>query len=175
MILVSSLWAPITVRQAWADVSIVASKPRWSREQLSPSLWWELTVSCEHFIICYQLTVSSPSQPWGLSMVWVVAGDGIWRTTIFEKISWNVYKIYEISWCHDQMETVSALLVLCEENSSVTGGFPSQRASNAGFDVFFDVSINKQSSRWWFETRGCLLWCQCNVAWFVFVFWISII
>ena len=33
-------------------------------------------------------------------------------------------------WCHD-METVSELLVLCERNSPVTGGFLSQWATNA--------------------------------------------
>ena len=37
-------------------------------------------------------------------------------------------------WRHD-IETRSALLTFCEENPPVTGGFPSQRASNAGFDV----------------------------------------
>ena len=36
----------------------------------------------------------------------------------------------------------------------VTGGFPSQRASNVGFGVSFDISLNKQSSRRWFETPG---------------------
>ena len=39
------------------------------------------------------------------------------------------------------MEIFSALLALCEGNSPVTGEFPSQRASNAGFDVFFDVNL----------------------------------
>ena len=42
------------------------------------------------------------------------------------------------------METFSALLALCEGNSPVTGEFPSQRVSNAGFDVFFEVSLNKR-------------------------------
>ena len=42
------------------------------------------------------------------------------------------------------METRSALLALCEGNLAVTGGFPSQRASNADFYVFFDISQNKQ-------------------------------
>ena len=45
-----------------------------------------------------------------------------------------------ILWRH-QMEIFSALLALCEGNSPVTGEFPSQRASNAGFDVFFDVNL----------------------------------
>ena len=40
------------------------------------------------------------------------------------------------------METFSALLVaLRAANSPVTGEFPSQRASNAGFDVFFGVRL----------------------------------
>ena len=44
---------------------------------------------------------------------------------------------------------------VCEENHPVTGGFPSQRASNAGLWCFFCASLNKllnkQSSYWWFE------------------------
>ena len=39
------------------------------------------------------------------------------------------------------METFSALLALCAGNSPVTGEFPSQRASNADFDV-------KQTVEW---------------------------
>ena len=35
------------------------------------------------------------------------------------------------SWCRYQMETFSALLALCEENSPVTDEFPAPRASNA--------------------------------------------
>ena len=42
------------------------------------------------------------------------------------------------------METFSVLLALCEKNPPVTGGFPSQKVSNMGFDVLFDVSLNKQ-------------------------------
>ena len=42
-----------------------------------------------------------------------------------------------------------------------------QSASNAGFDVFFDFSLNKrlneQTSRRWFETPGCSLWRHRNV------------
>ena len=45
------------------------------------------------------------------------------------------------------MGTFSALLVLFEENPPVTGGFHSQRASNAGFDVSFDVGLNKRLSK----------------------------
>ena len=51
-------------------------------------------------------------------------------------------------------------------NPPVTSGFPSQRISNADFNIFFDVSIskrlNKQSSRRWFETPRCSTWRNCN-------------
>ena len=36
----------------------------------------------------------------------------------------------EFTWWRHQMEMVSTLLALCEGNPPVTGGFPSQRASN---------------------------------------------
>ena len=61
-------------------------------------------------------------------------------------------------------------------NPPVTGGFPSQRDSNAGFDVFFNVCLNKrlnkQTRRWWFETPSRSLWRHCNFysprAWLLF-------
>ena len=50
----------------------------------------------------------------------------------------------------------------------VTGGFPSQRPVTRGFDVFFDVRMNKrlrkQSKRRWFETPERSLWRQRNVV-----------
>ena len=64
------------------------------------------------------------------------------------------------------METVSVVLAFCEGNQPVTGGFPSQRASNTDFDVFFDVTLNKelnkQSNRRWFEKPEWSLWRQTN-------------
>ena len=44
----------------------------------------------------------------------------------------------------DVMETLSVLLALCERNPPVTGGFPSQMASNATSDVFFGVGPNER-------------------------------
>ena len=48
----------------------------------------------------------------------------------------------------------------------VTGGINSQRASNACFDTFFVVylnkRLNKQSSHRLFETSECPLWRHCN-------------
>ena len=72
----------------------------------------------------------------------------------------------ETVWRH-QMETFSALLVICEGNSPVTGEFPSQRPVTRCFDVFFDLRLNKrllkQSWDWWFETSSRSLWRHCNV------------
>ena len=42
----------------------------------------------------------------------------------------------QVWWC-DEMEMLSALLMICEENLLVTGGFPSQRACNARLWWFF--------------------------------------
>ena len=54
------------------------------------------------------------------------------------------------------METFSALVALCAGNSPVTGEFPAQRPVTEGFDVFFDLRLNKslrkQSWGRWFET-----------------------
>ena len=40
------------------------------------------------------------------------------------------------------MKIVSTLLARCEGKPPVTSGFPSQRASNMGFDVFFYVNTS---------------------------------
>ena len=45
------------------------------------------------------------------------------------------------------METFSALLAICEENSPVTGEFPPQRPVTHSFDVFFDLRLNKRLSK----------------------------
>ena len=57
------------------------------------------------------------------------------------------------------MEGFSALLALCARNSSVTDEFPSQRASNADFDVGLHKLLNKRPNDRWFET----LWRSCDV------------
>ena len=66
------------------------------------------------------------------------------------------------------METFSALLALCAGNSPVTGEFPAQRPMVRRFDVFLDLSLNKQFNKqsWgrWFETSSCSLWRHCNAA-----------
>ena len=46
------------------------------------------------------------------------------------------------------------------------GEFPSQRPVTRGFDVFFDLRMNKLLSKqewgWWFETLSCSLWRHCD-------------
>ena len=40
------------------------------------------------------------------------------------------------------METVSALLAICAEDSPVPGEFPAQRPVTQSFDDFFDLRLN---------------------------------
>ena len=51
-------------------------------------------------------------------------------------------------------------------NSPVPGEFPTQRPVTRGFDVFFDLGLNKRLSKqsWgcWFETQSRSLWRHCN-------------
>ena len=60
-------------------------------------------------------------------------------------------------WWRHQMEAFPALL-----ESPVTGEFPSQRPVTRNFDVFFDLHLNKWSSKqscgWYFETPSHSLW-----------------
>ena len=51
------------------------------------------------------------------------------------------------SWWRHQMETFSALLAICAGNSPVPGEFPAQRPVTRGFDVFFDLRLNKRLSK----------------------------
>ena len=60
------------------------------------------------------------------------------------------------------METFSALLALCAENSPVIGELPSH-----SFDGSFDLRQNKRLSKKrcrWFETPSCPLWRHCIVV-----------
>ena len=75
--------------------------------------------------------------------------------------------LFPFSWWRHQMETFSALLVICAGNSPVPGEFPAQRPVTRNFDVFFDLRLNnrlsKQSWGWWFETLSRPLWRHCHV------------
>ena len=78
----------------------------------------------------------------------------------------NVHADDYVPWWRHQMETFSALLVLCAGNSPVTGEFPAQRPVTRSFDVFFDLRQNKRLSKqcwgWWFERAVRPLWRHCN-------------
>ena len=72
----------------------------------------------------------------------------------------------DYTWWRHQMETFSALLVLCEGNPPATDGFPWQRPVTLNFVVFFDLCLNKRSSKQstcrWCETSSHSLWRYCN-------------
>ena len=74
--------------------------------------------------------------------------------------------LWNTSWWRHQMETFSALLAICAENSPVPGEFPAQRPVTRSFDVFFDLRLNKWLSKqwqgWWFETLSHPLWRHRN-------------
>ena len=76
-------------------------------------------------------------------------------------------------WSHHQMDTFSALLVICAGNSPVTGRFSAQRPVSRSFDIFFDLRLTKRLSKqwwgWWFEKPSRSLWRHCNVHWIGYV------
>ena len=95
---------------------------------------------------------------------WLCFTETIQWTTVYV---WSNLTWLAKSWWLHQMETFSALLALCAENSPVTGEFPPHRPETLGFDVFFDLRLNKrlskQSRRRLFETPSPPLWRHCNV------------
>ena len=73
------------------------------------------------------------------------------------------------AWWYHAMEMLSALLAFCEENPLVTGGFPSQRASDDAElwcffkDIGLNRLLNKQSScQWlmkaWHSWNAIVIW-----------------
>ena len=83
----------------------------------------------------------------------------------WEYISSIMRSVWHIWWRH-QMETFSALLIICAGNSPVTDEFLAHRPVTRSFDVFFDLRLNKPLSKrswgWWFEAPSCSLWRHCN-------------
>ena len=64
-------------------------------------------------------------------------------------------EINQVTWWRHQMAAFSALLALCAGNSPVTGQFPAQRPVTRGFDVFFDLHLNKQLRK---TIVGLVIW-----------------
>ena len=65
---------------------------------------------------------------------------GIGEITLLDQYQSN---ICDEAWWRHELETFSASLALCDGILPAIDGFPSQRASNASFDVFFAVRLNK--------------------------------
>ena len=84
------------------------------------------------------------------------------------------YTVIYLSWCRwltvawwrHQMETFSALLVICAGNHRSPVNSPPQRPVTRSFDVFFDRRLNKRLNKqwwgWWFETLSRPLWRHRN-------------
>ena len=76
--------------------------------------------------------------------------------------------LQSVSWWRHEMETFSALLAICAENSPVPCEFTAERPVTRSFDVLFDLRLNKRLSKqwwgWWFETPSYSLWRHRNVV-----------
>ena len=85
--------------------------------------------------------------------------------TSVKELRWVDKTLLITWWCH-QLETFSALLVICAGNSPVPGDFPARRPVMQSFDAFFDLRLNKRLSKhsWgcWYETLSRPLWRHCN-------------
>ena len=83
-------------------------------------------------------------------------------TFSFDATSWGPQS--EGLWCSPSART--PLYRTSGGNPLVTGEFPSQRPVKRSFDIFFDLRMNKRSSkqsrRRWFETASRFLWRHCN-------------
>ena len=81
--------------------------------------------------------------------------------TLIEILRCSAIWSMEFPWWNHQKRTVFALW----GEPSVTGEFPSQRASNAGlfFCISLDKRLNKRSDCQRFENIGWSLWRYCNV------------
>ena len=85
---------------------------------------------------------------------------------IFWKCKWPM--IY-IPWFHDDVIKWNHFRVpgLFQGNPLVSGEFPSQMPVTRGFDIFFDLCLNKRFSkqlrRRWFETPLRPLWRHCKL------------
>ena len=102
-------------------------------------------------------------------ITWYQGQGAIPWANVNPDLCWHMASLgrtYSITWWRHQMETFSALLVICAGNSPVTGEFPAQRPVTRSFDVFFYLCLNKRLSKqwrgWWFETPSCPLWRHCN-------------
>ena len=109
-------------------------------------------------------TVHSKGDWIGLS--WVCYGLVLVNSRYGKLVNFlSLYIYIHATWWHHHMETFSTLLALCEGNPLAIGRFPLQKASNAGFDIFY-VSIKTAEQAvelpMIFETSTRPLWRHCN-------------
>ena len=80
---------------------------------------------------------------WKLCYNWL---NGLWRIYHDDVIKWKHFPRF----------------------GPVVMGMPSHRPVTRGFDIFFDLCLNKrlseQSKRWWYKTPSRSLWSHCNVT-----------
>ena len=123
----------------------------------------ELTQKYRHafMVVSFWLLLVVLSDDWFRSHLKYTLRESSITIGTFGHILWGGY-----TWWRHQMETFSALLATCAENSPVPGEFPTQRPVTRSFDVYFDLRPNKwlskQSWGWWFETLSCSLWRHRN-------------
>ena len=118
------------------------------------SIWWR------HHDLLFKTLSGSGVIGHGRTEPWL----GKWLMCIM----WHNMRDWRLTipWWRYQIETFSALLVLCSGISPVTGEFPSQRLVTRSSGVFFDLRLNKnlckQSRRRWFESPPRSLSRHCN-------------
>ena len=88
------------------------------------------------------------------AVIWLLSRPGFyrkgWAQNMMASSNWNIFRVTG---------------PLCGEFTG-PGEFPAQRPVTRGFDVFFDLRLNKRLSKqprgWLFETPSWSLWSQCN-------------
>ena len=108
---------------------------------LKPALF--LLVTAKGQLWCFMTVFIAPMQKIDFNV-----SREIYGTSLAGNYALHYLKTVHTWWRH-HMETFSALLPFCVGNTSVTGGFPSQRPVMQSFDVFFDLLMKQQMSKQW--------------------------
>ena len=121
----------INFKATWLECSIYCGRRKWhySTEKMRLNMMPTLSKLAS----CW-LSVFSE---WHAMIYLVVAEIGIPITlyAVNPNLTYSPHIGTVIWWCHD-IETIFALLDLCEEKPPVTSAFPSRKASNVNFQYF---------------------------------------
>ena len=141
--MLSAKWRPFCLR-----LNMLKNMPCRRMTSFSWDRKHSLVMTCRAIFMCYS----------NLS--------NICKICLIENWLLHTKRLFQDTWWRHQMEIFSAILVPCEWNPQVTGGFPSQRPVKRSFDVLFDLRLNKQLSKqsrcWKFETPWRSLWRHSN-------------